>query len=236
MPKRPLRFNAKKVTELVSRYVSQKRPSRRLRNEIIENIMPQVRAGMAQKRIDVEYRDDIRQECAVKILSALPRFNPGRGNCFAFFWTVICNTIITQLKRIGANGNISLTVPESSSEEEDVIMDNVFHTPENRYILNRIARDLNLAVNSGFTTSNGKKQEKLLRILRGAISSGELFTERAKTLKALQHCGLHRSEVRQCVDYVLVRIRQSLLNAREDVSALEETIPAAHSKAPRVLS
>lgn len=231
MPKRKSAFNNKKITALCKEYSAN--PSEHTRNRILKYTLPLIRAAMVKKHIPEELKDDIYQECVVKLLKAIPKFNVERGNSFAFFWTVICNTIITQQTNMTSlvNSNVSLTPSASDDSEMDSIGANLFTTPENQHILSRASKALDAAFKqAGFHTPKGRKHRLVLEKIKQAIWSGDLFFNRHEVMRTLRKVGIDKEEVKGYIEYTLVKVRQFLLDTRRDIDALstkaEGVVPA----------
>jgi DNA-directed RNA polymerase specialized sigma24 family protein len=216
-------FNNKEVTALIVKYSKNPEKNEDLRNEILELVLPLVNAALVRRNVPKEFREDIRQECALKLLTGLQKFNPERGSAFAFFWTVICNVIATQKQRMTPSSMVSsLSSTTESDSGTDSIGADLFRTPENQYILARLARSTEEAIEqSGMLIPNNRKHRKAFEKLKKAIRSGELFSNKAGVIRSLKKTGLRRSEIQRCVDYALVKIRKYLLNARKELSVLE---------------
>ena len=170
-------------------------------------------------------RDEIRQECALKVIKAVPEFDVRKGNAFAFLWTVICNTCRTHAKRLG-KPSLSLSTDEVIKHEAEVSAKEVFETPENRHVLNSIGKELIHVMNNGngFHPSRKKGHTRACRILKSAIADGDLFFDRNKVVRELKKAGLSNKEIQYYCQYSMVTVRMQLLNAKENSLAL------AHSK------
>ena len=169
-------------------------------------------AGLARKYIPDEMRDDIRQECLMKILLGLRKFDPKRGDSFGFFWTIICNTIVTQQQKLTSR-NTSLTPDDSDDSEESSTDTIIFQTPESSLILKQIANSLNDAF--GFNNLELKGREKTaFNYIKKAVQSGEFFWNRSEVLRHVKRYGIPRGTTKQFEQYILVKIRQFLLTAK----------------------
>lgn len=213
------KFNNPKVTILLERYVRDK-GNEELRNRIVKKSIPLIDAALHRKHVPTDIAEDIRQDCIVKILRNLHRYKKGRGSAFAFLWTVICNHVLTQISR-RASKNISLTGSDTASGELEVVQDDPLHAPENRFLLQRIANDLEKAFEiEGFHKGKGLKHRKAVKLLRASAKNAVLFTKAADVAKKLRRFGLTKEEVRHYIDFALVKIRHSLLHAREEAHGL----------------
>jgi len=211
-------FNNKKVTHLLGLYakdVSQVG----LRDRIVRNSLPLIDAALSKKHIYAN-RDDIRQECILKMLYGLEKYEPGRGSAFAFLWTLICNTCITQGQRMSSK-NLSLSTDETAQREAEVNSNKVFETPENRHILNALADSIQHAFReNGFLVPKHRYHRRVCVKIRESIQNGELFYNRVEVMKSLGRLGLDKKEVQFYLDYTLIMVREKLLEARENASAL----------------
>ena len=132
---------------------------------------------------------------------------------------------LTQNKR-WTSTSVSLTAGESESADTEISGADVFQTPENQHILNRISSEIENAFNSnGFRIPNGKKHQKAFILIRKAIQTGEFFHDRTDVMKKLRRIGLKNSEVEHYIDYTLIKVRQKLLGARGDLDVLTFTSP-----------
>lgn len=219
MPSKP-KFDNQKVTALLERYIQSPKHNEELRNRIVRKAIPLIDAALHRKHVPTDMAEDIRQDCAVKILRNLDHYKKGRGSAFAFLWTIICNHIVTQIKR-RTSKNVSLTNTETSSDELEVVQDDPLHAPENRYLLQRIGKDLEKALNmEEFRRQRGRRHRHAVKLLRSSVKDAKLFTQPAEVARRLRHLGLTREEAKHYMDLALVKVRQSLLHAREEASGL----------------
>jgi len=208
-------FDNRKVTELMTHYV--KHPRRKLRDEIMRRTYPLIDAAISRKRM-YSNRDDLRQECALKVLTALPKFSYKRGSAFAFLWSVVCNTCITQNQR--------LTFIDQSIDSDDDIRREAegtvpsFDTPERRYILKLLSSFFDKAFSNGDDPTAKRKQKKAYDYISASIVSGEFFKNRHRVASRLRRFGFSKKESQYFLDLVLVRVREKLLHAREEASSL----------------
>ena len=215
-----LKFDNKKVTQLLERYIKAPKHNEELRNRIVRKSLPLIEAALHRKHVPSELAEDIRQDCAVKILRNLHKYKKGRGSAFAFLWTVICNHIITQISR-RASKNVSLTTSETASGELEVVQKDPLHAPESRYVLQRIDEALAKAFEvEGFHRQKGRKHRKAVKLLRTSVKDTTLFTQGVKILRKLRHLGLTHEEAKHYVDFTMIKVRHSLLHAREEASGI----------------
>jgi DNA-directed RNA polymerase specialized sigma24 family protein len=214
-------FNSEKVGALMSTYRRHKKDTA-LRDRIINLTLPLIDAAITRKiksyRNREDLRKDLKQECVVKLLYALPKFDPSRGNAFAFLWTMICNTCTTQGQRLSSH-NLSLSSDEDIQKEAESNGHSVFETPENRHILNSIADSLDNAFES-IRVPNRRLHRKACRKIREFLVSGELFYNKHYVMRRMKRLGLDRKEIQFYIDRTLVLVRQELLEARENSRAL----------------
>jgi hypothetical protein len=183
--------------------------------------LPLVEAAMSQRGVPRDSRDDIRQECVLKLLKGIPHFNVQRGSTFVFFWTVICNTIMTHRRRIAANTGISLTSDDSESSE--IPLAEMSHSPENQYIIGTLATAILAAFDQDFRNLDQPHHKKAVQTLKKAIQSGDFFFDRAKIIKKLRKTGMRRSDIQYYVDYIMVMARRHLLAARDSIRSMSST-------------
>jgi hypothetical protein len=208
-------FNNAKVTEVLSKYVRNPK-NLKLRDEVMRLTAPLIEAAISKRRL-FPNRADLRQECALKMLKQLDKFDPQRGSAFAFLWTMICNTLTTQNQRLQSSA-YSIDTDETAKHEAEHA--NVTtETPETNHILHSISIAINQALSSnGFAhVRNGKK---IQAYLLGTIADGDFFRNRTQILHRLEELGLKRRDAEHYIDKVLVRIRVQLLAARENAKAI----------------
>ena len=222
-------FNNKEVTEMMSRYARNPKSHPHLRDKILKRAMRLVDAAISKKGAFAiipgmgtrAHREDLRQDCALKILQGLEKFDPDRGSAFAFLWTIACNTCTTQNQRLSRTDTVSLSTDEDAQRQAEQSGPSVYEAPENRHILNRLGRDIQRAFETnGFKIPQKKTHQRVCADIRNSIQSGELFYNRMAVMAKLRSYGLRRDDVQYYIDYTLVRVRQNLLQAREDASAL----------------
>ena len=218
MKQKPIFDNAR-VTELLRRYISGKKKDQHLRNKIVRKTMPLIDAAISRKRL-FKNRDELRQDCALRVIQAIPKFNAKRGDAFGFFWSAICNHLITQNEKL-EKPQLSLSTDEAILREAEKQPSNPFLMPENRHILNTLIQELNNAFNSnGFRIPDKKRHRKACSRLRESILSGDFFQDRTKIMKKMRRLGLTRRTVKYYTDYTLVTVRRKLLEAKENVAGL----------------
>jgi len=211
-------FNNVRMTKLLNRY-SRHKKDLELRNKIIEKTMPLIGAAMSKMHLK-NNREDIRQECALKILLALPKYDSRRGDAFGFFWTVICNTCRTHAERLGRR-SLSLSNDDIIKHEAEISAEEAFETPENQHVLNDIAGDLIKAMNNGdFLHYRARGHKRACRTLSKAIATGDLFFDKNKTMHKLRRIGLSSKDVQHYYDYSIVHVRMQLLRAKENILAI----------------
>lgn len=214
---------------MMARYVSSPRRNFKLRDEILARAMPLVDAAISKKGPFAiiasmgtrAHREDLRQDCAVKILLGLEKFDSERGSAFAFLWTIACNTCTTQNQRLSRTDTVSLSTDEDAQREAESNGHSLYDAPENRHILNRLGIAIQQAFNTnGFQVPRRKSHRKVLAVLRESIQSGEFFYDRSAIQAKLRRYGLRREHVQYYTDYTLVTVRRKLLEAREDARAI----------------
>lgn len=229
-------FNNAEVTAMMSKYVRNPKKYPNLRDKIMKRAMRLVDAAISKKGAFAiipsmgtrAHREDLRQDCALKILQGLEKFDPDRGSAFAFLWTVSCNTCTSMNQRMSRTDTVSLSTDEEAQREAETNGQTVFDTPETRHILNRLARDIQIAFRSnGFRIPNKRSHRQVLEEIRVAIQSGEFFYKRTAVMRKLRRHGLKPEDVHYYISYTLVRVREKLLAAKEESSAL---IPRQISK------
>jgi len=216
--KRKRIFDKEKVGALLVRF--KKSNDTKVRDRIIELTLPLIDAAISRKRF-YRNRDDLKQECVLKLLYALPKFDPERGNAFAFLWTTICNTCTTKDQKL-SNRDLSLSSDENIQREAEHNGNgnSVFQTPENRHILNTIGQSLTDAFESVEIT-NRQRHIRACRSIKRFLITGELFYERHRLVKRLKRLGMDRREIQLYIDRTLILVRNQLLEARLNASAIE---------------
>lgn len=219
MKSKPI-FNNAKVSRLLEEYLRDKKDIE-LRNRIVKLTMPLIGAAISKMHL-FKNVGDIKQECALKVITAIPKYDKDRGGAFGFMWTVICNTCRTHAKRLGKS-SLSLSTDEVIKHEAEVNTPEAFSTPENQYVLSRINEDLTKAMNArnGFRANKAVKgHTRAVRELKKAISSGDLFFDRNRVVRKLKRIGLSNKEVAYYCQYSMVVVRMQLLAAKENSLAI----------------
>lgn len=221
MKKKPI-LDSKAITVLLKRYVRHK-SNYELRNRIVELSIPLIDAAISRMRL-FKYRDDIKQECALKVMQAVGKFDIVRGDAFGFLWTVICNTCRTHAERLG-RPNLSLSSDENIQREAEINSHALFQTPENQHVITTIQEQLAKALNnpSSFKAAKTGLHRKACRHLKRFISSGELFFDKNAVVRDLKKIGLARKDIAYYYQYSLVVVRSQLLKAKENSSAISHT-------------
>ncbi len=226
-------FDNEKVSRLLSEYIKGKRKDEHLRNRILKLTVPLIDAAITRKKLHQQWRDlklenkqDLRQECVLKVLQAIPKYDDKRGKAFAFFWSTICNMCISWNQRSlrTMDNTNSLSSDEETRKEAEVSGKATFQTPENSHILASLAASLQKAFDSnGFKVPKKSLHRKTCRDIRSTIATGEFFYDRHAVLCRLRRGGegLSRKEIQYYIDYTLVILRQRLLKARENSDAME---------------
>jgi hypothetical protein len=221
-------FNNAKMTILLAQY-SRDQKNLKLRNHIMVRCLPLVDAVIAKKGY-FQHQDDLKQEMALKLLKALPKYQPGRSNAFAFVWTVLCNIGISKNQWL-SKSDLSLSTDEEALREAETKPQKIYHNPENQHILNSLSNSLNMAfASNGFRVPRKHLHKRALVVIRKSIASGDLFCKKSEMLRKLRGLGLNNHEIQSYVDYSLVITRKKLLAARDNASAIR------HQEAVIVLS
>lgn len=223
-------FDNQKVTKLMAEY-SRHPKDMELRDRIIRRIMPLIDAAISRKIKNYTNRDDLRkdlrQECVVKLLYALPKFDSTRGNAFAYLWTTICNTCNTQGQRL-TRSDLSMSSDEDIMREAENNGHDVFQTPENRHILNVIGASITKTFDTiDLSDIDRKLHQRACRKIKQFIANGELFYDRDLVVRKLKKLGLGRKEIQFYLDRTIIMVRQKLLAAKENSLAI--TIRKANS-------
>lgn len=205
-------FDNKKVTVLLVRYTRHPH-SMHLRQSIMKRVYPLIDAAITRKRLFVN-RDDLRQECAMKVLRGLKKFQPERGSAFAFMWSTICNCLKTQGKRM-SKSNLSLE-EEAINREAEISAVSVLQGPEYQYLQKVIGEAITKALNSGELREFHKdKDKRALVYIRKAVLSGELFTNKKAVLRGLRKSGVKKKDARFLIDYSIVNVRANLYDRKD---------------------
>lgn len=218
-------FDNAAMTTLLDRYARNVKDLH-LRNKIVRRSLPLIDAVIAKKRYlfnQPDLQNDLRQEMALKLIKALPKYQPGRSNAFAFTWTVICNVAISKNEYLSKT-NLSLSTDEDILHEAESQPQNIFQSPENQLILNSISKSLAIAFDSnGFVVSRKRLHTKAIRVIRRSIANGELFYKRTQVLRELRELGLNRRDIQGYIDYTLVVTRKKLLQAKDNAEAIQRS-------------
>jgi len=207
-------FNNRKVTELLARY--KRRKNVRLRNRIIELTLPLIEAAISRKRM-FRNREDLRQECALRLLQGLDKYRPVYDNAFAFLWSTICNTLSTQSQKM-ERGGFSIDSDETAKREAERSM-STLDTPESCHALKMVSIAMEQVLNSnGFDGFH--RRPKVCKYILGTIRSGELFQNRGNVVHRLERFGLKKKNAEYYVDHLLVMVRARLLMSRENADAI----------------
>ena len=224
MPKKKPAFNNKRVTKLLKKYARNKK-NVILRDKIIELALPLIPRSLAKQGMYIrpELREDIMQECALKLIQAIPKFDVKRGDAFGFFWATICNMSKSINERLN-RPSLSLSTDEDAQRQAESNGRNLFQTPENQHILNSIVKDLQVALdNNRFRVPKVAMHRKASRLVRHFIASGELFFDKSLVIRKLRDIGLDRKQIQFYVEYSLIVVREKLLEARENANAISYT-------------
>lgn len=219
-------FDNKKVSHLLERYVRHPH-DHDLRQEIMKRMYPLIDAAITRKRM-FQMRDDLRQECAMKILKGLRKFDSKRGSAFAFSWSTICNCLKTHGKRM-SKGGLSLE-EEAIEKEAETASTSVFQSPEYQYLQKVVSKAIDKALSSReLREFHREKDKKALVYIRKSVLSGDLFSDKKAVISKLRTLGIKRKrDAHFLVDYVLVNVRANLYDRRELLSDLvhRKTIPS----------
>ena len=212
-------FNSKEVTELLKEYIAHPKGNEKLRNRILRRALPLISAAISKKRL-FKNREDLTQDCCVKLMYAIPKYNPEKASAFAFMWTVICNHCITQNQKL-EKSDLSLSSDSSAEREANTKGSGLFTRPENQHILNNLSKELvNVLEFGNAHVPSMRKHRKACKNLRAAIASGEFFYDRAKTIHQMKDLGLNHKQISFYTAKTLIFIRRELLKAKEDASML----------------
>lgn len=211
-------FNNREVTELLVRYSRHPR-STQLRDRIMDRVYPLIDAAISKKRL-FHLRDDLRQECAMKVFQNLSKYSEGRGSAFAFLWSTICNTCITQGKKL-SRGALSIEEDEILKEAE-AASPSKYLSPEHSHLVTILNGILNEAFHSnGLRKFLNPKDRKAVSYLVVCIANGDFFSDRVKVLRHLrQKHGLRKKDSTFFCDYVLVTLRTRLYDKKEILNGL----------------
>jgi DNA-directed RNA polymerase specialized sigma24 family protein len=216
---RPRIFDNRLVTGLMKDYASSKRKKVKLRDQIMELAQPLIKAAIAKKRL-YRYRDDLMQECAIRVLQALPKFKPSRGDAFGFLWATICNTCITQNQKLMAQPGDSLSDEKTLKKAENST--DLKDDPARLHVLKKLAGKIESAIAvEGFGSILHRQRKRVFRYIRKSILNEDLFYNRNKVLGRLRRMGLTRKEAILCIDHVLVSVRNTLYSQVEEAHAAQ---------------
>jgi hypothetical protein len=226
MKRKPI-FNNPKVTRLMKRYVRHKN-NLELRDRIVRLSLPLIDAAinkLSNKSMYSIYKhkEDIKQECALKVIQAVPKFNARRGDAFGFMWATICNMCKTINERM-SRPSYSLSSDEAVQKEAELHGREVFQTPENQHILNSIGKSVSKSLaTGGFRIPKQKLHRRACKLIRKHMETGEFFFDRSVVTKELKELGLDKKEIQFYCQYSLVVVRRKLLEARENSHALSNS-------------
>lgn len=222
-------FNNSKMTALLAQYSHQVK-NLKLRDKIMLRCLPLIDAVIAKKGY-FQNQDDLKQEMALKLLKALPKYQPGRSNAFAFVWTVLCNIGISKSQWLSKSSSaLSLSTDEEALHEAEVQPQQIYQSPENQHILNSISKSLQRTfASNGFRVPKKRLHKKALGIILKSVASGELFHSKPDILQQLRRLGLRNREIQSYIDYSLVVTRKKLLLAKANADAIR------HQEAATVL-
>jgi hypothetical protein len=205
-------FDSKKVSHLLERYVRHPH-DHTLRQDIMKRVYPLIDAAITRKRL-FNMRDDLRQECALKVLKGLRKFNSEKGSAFAFCWTIICNCLKTHGKRM-SRGGLSLE-EEAIGKEAETASVSVFQSPEYQYLQHVVSDAIDKALSSTeLRVFHRLKDKKALAYIRKAVLSGDLFTDKKVVLSGLRQFGIKKKDARFLADYVVVHVRANLYDRKD---------------------
>lgn len=230
MRKKPI-FDDRLVTQMMCKF--EKNTHRRgLRDAIMLKIIPLIDAAISRKRL-FKNRDDLRQECALKVLLALPKFRGERGTAFAFLWSVICNTCITHGERL-TSSDLSLEDDEIKKVAE--FKADPTESPFRSFVLTTISDGIVEALGrNGFRFGHTHKGRRIASYITKAIASGELFSNRTSVSRKLRKMGIDKREAQFFIDHVLVMVRVKLYTLKELKDAARSVIRETGAVLPEIL-
>jgi len=218
-------FNNREVTEMMVRYSRHPR-SVRLRDQIMDRVYPLIDAAISKKRL-FHLRDDLKQECAMKVFQSLPKFSHKRGSAFAFLWTAICNVCITQGKKLSRR---SLSIEEDEIlREAEAASPSKYLSPEHAHLVTVLSGILNEALlSNGLRVFFVDKDKKAIAYLTVCIANGDFFSDKLKVIKQLRRYGLKKKDSLFLCDYVLVTLRTKLYDKKEILNGLASQEAGSH--------
>jgi|SRR5713101_1866303 len=221
-------FNNRRMTNLLEKY-SKHPHSRKLRDKIMTGVYPLVDAAISRKRL-FRFREDLRQECALKVLMALPKYRRNRGTAFGFLWATICNSCITHGKRL-AKSDLSIDSEENARREAEISQPAKFLSPDVDFLRKLLAKALGQNRNgSDSLRAFSREKEKIaVSFLTFSALNGDLFSERPKVLRQLKRLGIKKKDHQFFLDYVLVDLRSRFYRLRGLANELASSGQAGQS-------
>jgi sigma-70-like protein len=219
-------FDSQAVTILLKRYIL--RPRIPLRNLIIEKAMPLVDAAIAKSHL-YTHRDDLRQECALKLIRAVPQYDPRKSTAFGYFWTVISNHLKSTNERL-SRSDLSIDTDYGVAQEAE-IENPVLENAEHQYFLTLISETLSKAFRSnGFQRFSKSKHQRVCICVEESIANGTFFENRGIVVTRLRRMRLGKEETQFFIDYVLVSLRSKLYHLRGTDASSPRPFGSALSK------
>ena len=211
-------FDSRRVSRLLEKLQDHPK-SQTIRQDIMQRAYPLIDAAITRKRLFL-YKEDLRQECALKLLKALPKYKRGRGSAFAFFWSTIHNCLKTHVKRL-SKGGLSIDTEEDILKEVEVSGPSVYQTPEYRYLQKVLSKAIDSALYSrGLRVFNRDKDKKALDYIKQSVLNGDLFAKKGEVLKKLRRFGVRKKNAKFLIDYLTVDIRDKLYSRKDLLDAL----------------
>lgn len=200
-----------------------------MRNDIMLKILPLVDAAISRKRFFCN-RKDLKQECAVKVLANLDKFDPQRGTAFKFLWTTICNTCRTISGRLG---KITPSLEEEANRKEAEAKPSG-EAPDRSYISTAIEEAISDALKSNPATSRFRRKKfvSLCKLIQGSVLDGSFFDDRSIVIRRCKARGICSNDAKLLTDFVLVSLRKRLYNLRQEQASHGEYTATGQTQVP----
>lgn len=209
------KFDNSAVTKLLARYVAH--PRLTLRNEIVEKTMPLVDAAIAKSRF-YPNRQDLRQDCALKLIRAIPHYDPSKSNAFGFFWAVICNHLKERNERL-CRSDLSMDTDFGIYREVENEYP-VTETAERTYFVKLVRDTVSEAFrHNGSRRFSVEKHQRVCQCIEESIATGIFFENRGMVVTRLRRMNLGKEQIQFFIDYVLVSLRSKLYDLRGSLDA-----------------
>ena len=199
-------FDEGAAVELLTEY--RKDPSPKLWNQLAKVFIPLVKCTITVGPHHPEY-DDLLQEGIIKVMAAIPKFDPEKGRVYSFFSTCIRNKLNTALSSLSnVETSTDPDVLDSSWDGQEAVL--IPEEPQDPPDLTRIVEECGWRVRDPRMVQACNYFRNYLRTTQhpdyrdGAI----------RTASAIY--GLSRPDAEFCLNLAVVTLRKRLIDATQE--------------------